>query len=106
MKCSDIPTADILNYLATRQGDWTMLWFGHFKGKDDSISDVYYAMPENTPHKLALAKMRNLYRRDLVDGCPCSCRGDWEITDKGLEMIKAKRYASMVDGGGEVNESV
>lgn len=87
----DIKDIDVLSYLADRQGTWTCLWYGHFKGKDDSVSDVYYSMPINTPKKIALAKMRSLYRRALIDGCDCGCRGDFEITDKGLRLINRDR---------------
>lgn len=88
MKTSDIPDLPILQYLKDHEPDWVCLWFGHFKTSDESVTDIYYAMPEGTPHKLALFKMRNLYRRKLVDGCPCSCKGDWELTDKGREYLE------------------
>jgi hypothetical protein len=29
------------------------------------------------PYKVVLAKLRSLYKRKLVNGCPCGCRGDW-----------------------------
>ncbi len=90
-KASKISDVDVLNYLADRQGTWTSLWFGHFKGKQDDIDDVYYSMPQNTPEKVALSKMRSLHKRKLVGGCDCGCRGDFEITDKGLELIGRKR---------------
>ena len=32
----------------------------------------------------------------LVTGCDCGCRGDYEITDKGLEIIGAKRTTSRI----------
>jgi predicted transcriptional regulator len=48
-------------------------------------------VPTNTPEKVMHAKMRALYRRGLVGGCDCGCRGDWEITDKGLELIGQQR---------------
>ena len=96
MKSSDISDHDVLNYLYDRQGQWTCLWYGHFKGKDDTVDDVYYSMPEGTPEKIALAKMRKLYKRGLVGGCDCGCRGDFEITDKGLEFLgkpRLKQYS-------------
>lgn len=52
--------------------------------------------PAGTPGKLQLAKMRMLHRAGLVGGCTCGCRGDWEITDKGLARIgvaRTKRYS-------------
>ena len=89
MKCSDICTVKILEYLNERQGQWTQLWYGNLKS--DGAADVYYSMPEKTPRKLALAKMKNLHKRGLVGGCVCGCRGDFEITDKGLDLIGKKR---------------
>lgn len=91
MKTSDIPDRPILEYLARYQGEWTCLWYGHFKEKDPEQSDVFYAFPEGTPHKLVLSKMRSLIRRGLSGGCECGCRGDFEITDKGLELIGQER---------------
>lgn len=78
-QCKDVPTRPILEYLAERQGRWTMAW------------DLENAFPESTPLKVFRAKMTNLHRRGLVGGCPCGCRGDFEITDKGLAYIGAKR---------------
>ncbi len=93
MKASDISDKAVLEYLAEHQGRWNSLWYGYFKGKEDhkDTTDVYYAMPEGTPHKVALAKMRALYKRGFVGGCDCGCRGDFEITDKGLAFIGKER---------------
>ena len=41
--------------------------------------------------KIWLAKMKSMIRRGLSGGCDCGCRGDYEITDKGLELIGEKR---------------
>jgi hypothetical protein len=86
-----LPDEDVLHYLATRQGQRTCLWYGHFKDSDPDIGDVYYAFPAGTPQKRIFAKMRSLYKRGLVKGCPCGCRGDFEITDKGLALIGIKQ---------------
>lgn len=88
MKISD---QAILNYLADRQGEWTSLWFRYFETKDPNIGDVHYAMPKGTTEKVARAKMKSLYRRKLIGGCTCGCRGDFEITDKGLKLIGRER---------------
>ncbi len=99
MQAKDITDESVLNYLYDKQGQWTGLWYGHFSQYPDGenpqtnrkVDDVYYAMPENTPHKVALAKMKRLHSRGLVGGCPCGCRGDFEITDKGLALIEKER---------------
>ena len=85
MKCKDIPDADVLRFLAQHQGEWST-W-----GDWSSWPTVQDAMPPGTPAKLQVAKMRMLQNRGLVDGCGCGCRGDFEITDKGLALIGAPR---------------
>ncbi len=104
VQAKDIQDQPILEYLAKFQGQWTSLWNGYFKGREDElhmgkkigiVNDVYYAMPEGTPKKVALAKMKSLHKKGLVGGCTCGCRGDFEITDLGLELIgqeRTKRY--------------
>jgi hypothetical protein len=95
VQAKDIPDSAVLEYLADRQGKWTCLWYGYFRDEvgfeDTSVWDVYYSMPDGTPRKVALAKMRSLHRRKLVGGCSCGCRGDFEITDKGLQLIGRPR---------------
>lgn len=81
MKCKDIPDKPILQFLAKRPGEWHNWYFGDEK-------DVGQAMPAGTPEKLVLAKMRMMIRRGVVDGCPCGCRGDFVITDKGLAELE------------------
>ena len=82
MQCKDIPTIPILKFIARHKGRWCNWYF-----KDER--DVRQSMPEgfNTPDKLVLAKMRKLINKNLVSGCDCGCRGDYEITEKGLQLI-------------------
>lgn len=90
VQCKDLSTIIILKFLAKYQGRWST-W-----GEGYVMPTVQDAMPKGTPEKLQLAKMRSLHKRELVGGCPCGCRGDWEITDKGLELIgeqRTKRYS-------------
>jgi predicted transcriptional regulator len=47
-------------------------------------------MPDETPVKLARAKMGMLIRRGLVDGCTCGCRGDFELTAKGADLLSRR----------------
>ena len=83
MQCKDIPDKPILQFLGSLNGDWAN-WFGN-----DYANSVTRAMPVDTPPKLALAKMRMLMRRGLVHGCPCGCRGDFVLTEKGAAVIAA-----------------
>lgn len=79
MKCKDIPTLPILCFLAQHQLDFCT-WVGPDR-------NVRAAMPPDVPPKLSLAKMGQLIRQGLVDGCACGCRGDFEITPKGLATL-------------------
>lgn len=99
MKCSDIPDRPILEFLAKHLGKWCT-----WGPPPDGIRvppavppTVQDAMPYGTPGKLQLAKMRQLKRRGLVSGCPCGCRGDFEITQKGLAFQGLPCSASWVD---------
>lgn len=88
MQCKDIPDEPILRFLATGKDkyDWFNWYFVDADGKPCN-KNVRAAMPDWVPPKLALAKMRMLIRRDLVDGCPCGCRGDFVLTDRGRAVL-------------------
>lgn len=88
VRCSQIDDRAILEFLALHQGEWSTWGNGH------SMPTVRDAMPLGVPEKLQLAKMRRLIKRDLVGGCVCGCRGDFEITDKGLAYIGQPRTKS------------
>ena len=85
MQCKDIPDRPILQYLVNRPGVWCTRWPDGAAG-----FNVTECMPAETPEKLVLAKMRQLIRRKLVDGCGCGCRGDFVITDKGIAYLQGK----------------
>ncbi len=82
MKCKDIPDRPILEFLARNPERWHN-WLEGFE------NSVLNAMPAGIDGKLALAKMRMMIRREVVDGCPCGCRGDFVITAKGLAELEA-----------------
>ncbi len=84
MKCSEISNIIILEFLALHQGTWAT-W-----GSSSSMPTVQDVMSK-IPHKLQRSKMRQLQKRGFVGGCDCGCRGDYEITDKGLEFITQPR---------------
>jgi len=85
MQCKDIPDMPVLSFLLSLNRWGT--WFDYEPRPDNT---VLHAMPEGTPPKLALEKMRMLMRRELVDGCGCGCRGDFELTDKGRAYLAAQ----------------
>lgn len=97
MQCKDIPDRPIVEFIASLNGRWGT-WYGYLD-ESGQLPDnsVRRAMPEpdgiELPAKLVLAKMAMLIRRGLIDGCPCGCRGDYEITEKGSAFI-AERIES------------
>lgn len=84
MQAKDIPELPVLQFLATMPCR-TATWFWSAGYKPDN--SVINAMPSGTPAKVALAKMRGLIKRGLVDGCGCGCRGDFMITEKGRVLL-------------------
>lgn len=85
IQCKDIPDIPILEFLESLNGAWAN-WFG-----DESEHSVTRAMPKGIHGRLVLAKMRQLMRRGLVDGCDCGCRGDFVLTDKGKQFLSKSR---------------
>jgi hypothetical protein len=84
MQCKDIPTRPILEFLKKSIGQWCFSF-----SREESERSVFWAMPEGTPWKLGHAKMKKLVKKGFVDGCTCGCRGDYEITKKGLDYINS-----------------
>jgi hypothetical protein len=39
------------------------------------------------PPEVILAKARALIRRGLLTGCDCGCRGDFELTREGAQLV-------------------
>ena len=86
----DILDEPILQFLAQHQGKWCTYGVGY------SMPTVQDAMPHGVSKEIQLEKMKNLVDRDLVEGCTCGCRGDFEITDEGLEFIGASRVKAAI----------
>lgn len=82
MQCKDIPDKPILEFLKSLNGSWATWFYGEY---DNTVQKVFPIEAQNT--KLVLAKMRQMIRRGVVEGCPCGCRGDFVITKKGLEEL-------------------
>lgn len=91
MQCKDIPDLPIVEFVAAldnkRWGTWFMPDDPVQHHHPDTFNSVYPLFGEVVPHKLMLAKMANLMKRGLIDGCPCGCRGDYEITKKGRAFV-------------------
>jgi len=97
MQCKDIPDQPILDFIAmVQRGEtfWypteaqrraygervahsaaTWFWSDDFKPENS----VVRAMPEGTPPKLALSKMKAMVRKGQIEGCACGCRGDFTV---------------------------
>jgi hypothetical protein len=93
MKCADVPDLPILEFLARRVGKkWEDGggWAFWYDPETAGTRSICHAMPPNTPQKVRIAKMAGLIRRGLICGCPCGCRGDYEINQKGLDYIQSK----------------
>ena len=93
-KCKDISNADVLKFLAEQKDpshvdgyQWCTCGEGY------SMPTVQDCMPKGTPEKLQRAKMKQLIKRGLAEGCSCGCRGDYYITVKGLDYIADSRSA-------------
>lgn len=86
----------ILQFLKDLDGQWACI----FKPDDKCPmfdNSVWNVIPMDIPYKVGLAAMANLIKRGLVEGCTCGCRGDFEITDKGREVLKANEKPSVDD---------
>lgn len=89
LQCKDIPDRPILEWLVQRKRDgkgWAF-WYAP-EDCHHHDSSICHAMPPNTPEKIRIRKMDALIRRGLVSGCGCGCRGDYEITDKGIQYLE------------------
>lgn len=97
LQCKDIPDRPILERLQAervaargKRAAWVFLrpsgndWPCVLEGMPQAVAEL----PAGDRDRLALAKMRQLIRRGLAEGCTCGCRGDFEITAKGREWLK------------------
>ena len=100
-QAKNIPDESILSVLADYQGQWSF-WSSNNSlkfGKDKNGMNIekyedwhsIQVVPSEVPHKVFFAKLKSLHKRGLTGGCVCGCRGDFEITDKGLKLIGRER---------------
>lgn len=88
MQVKDIPDLPILEFLAGLDGRCAIIG-------GDNDTNILMTLPD-VPVKLARAKLGNLIRRGLVDGCACGCRGDFSLTNKGKAAV-ARSHATTSD---------
>lgn len=91
-QCKDIPDVPILRFLASHgtPSDARQEWTNWFSLQGDAEWDRYsvrLAMPAWVTGSLALAKMRQMMQRGVVDGCNCGCRGDFVLTARGHDEL-------------------
>jgi hypothetical protein len=82
LQTKDIPKVPVLVFLKQLNGKWGTIHPGF-------NNSVLQAMPANIAPKLAASVMRTLIGNGLIDGCACGCRGDFELTEKGKEVLDA-----------------
>jgi hypothetical protein len=86
VKTSDIPDTTMLAVVAVVGEAWAREWGSRPdspRWADRWTVTGVLAMPE----KVVLSKAKRLMKRGLMDGCPCGCRGDFEITPAGLALL-------------------
>lgn len=97
LQCKDISDRLVLEFVRSVNNRDTkprgVTWFYQYDSPpfDNSLQNV---LP-NIPAKLALAKVRMLLRRGLVEGCGCGCRGDFFLTDKGKLFLDENNETSI-----------
>lgn len=77
MKAADLPDASVLRAVDESCRD---------RGMWSSTSAIAEVFPQ-APFKVVAAKLSKLLKRKLLTGCDCGCRGDWELTSKGREIL-------------------
>ena len=86
MQAKNISDKTILELLAAHQGQWSF-WNDNTLSFPNEGHKEYEIVPVGFPLKILHAKFKKLMKRGFIGGCACGCRGDFEITDKGLEFI-------------------
>jgi len=79
MQRKDIQYVPLVRFIAEKQaelGMWVCSW---------DFEPPYSELPDN----LFRSKMGKLIDKGYVTGCNCGCGGDYQVTDKGRELISA-----------------
>ena len=91
LQAKDISTQMILELLAKHQGEWAFWHENWLSFRSEEPRVKHEIVPQDFPQKVLHAKFKSLMKRGFIGGCDCGCRGDFEITDKGLEFIGQTR---------------
>ena len=84
LQAKDIPERPILQALERCDIDENFL---STLGEIGDPCNLLTHVPAGCPLKVAIAKMASLIRRGLATGCTCGCRGDFEITQAGIDYL-------------------
>lgn len=93
IQAKNVDKLPILKFLSNF-GGWACI-FKEGAGEDRKgvfENSVWNAIPMTVPYKVGRAAMANLVKRGLVNGCTCGCRGDFTITEKGLQFIEENNH--------------
>jgi hypothetical protein len=77
MQAKDIPDEGFLDYVWRHNVGELPDYFGRMEPHWGQLYDTAEFM--DVPWKVVKAKAASLMRRRLMDGCPCGCRGDYNI---------------------------
>lgn len=89
MQCKDVPYLPILEFISSFNGDSCFMFEGNFP------NSVTKSMP-GVPHKVGIAKMKQLIRRGFVQGCACGCSSDFTLTQQGLDQLASQTSSEAV----------
>lgn len=92
MQCKDIPEKPILQFLDDllflSRDKYSIGFNGTATQFSEFDNSIHKAFPSGCNNNLIKAKMGQMIKKGLVDGCNCGCRGDYEITEKGKQLLK------------------
>lgn len=104
MQCKDIDTGVMLGIIHGHNmcnNQSMAMSRGDYRGRDASVDMTYpksgvgsvivwdfYTLLPTIPDYLIDKKLSNMLRKGLLEGCDCGCRGDYQLTEKGLERLR------------------
>lgn len=77
LQAKDIPDESFLEAIEATIEARTTEW--GLDAKYASRWDIHDLLGHHIPEKVVLAKAAQLIKRGIIDGCTCTCRGDFEI---------------------------